>query len=410
MSFSSISESLGGGVITFKTGGTNTLKLENNGDISFYEDTGTTAKLFWDASAERLGIGTASPAAKLEIDGGTGSSTAGGTLVVRQKGDTSADGIALTSSDSVSHRIWKDASGNLNIGSSSFPSSFVQDFNGNVGIGTSSPRSDANTKNLSIESSGSTARLLLNSTSTNGKEWGLYSSASGNLGFYNYSDSSEVMRIDSSGRVIVNNAGSGNGIIKINGATGNTEAVIFERGGTEASRIGHANDADLTFSIGSGASEAMRILSTGGITFNGDTAQANALDDYEEGTWTPVIADATSGGNTGTASSSFADYTKIGDLVHVQLYLQGINTSGMTSGNDLYIRNLPFTTNGFAIHTGTPSVSQVTFSGNLAVEAAAGQSYIRISESVSASNRDFITVGNLNSGVSDIFLTLTYKA
>jgi hypothetical protein len=41
----------------------------STGDISFYEDTGTTPKLFWDASAERLGIGTASPAsAKLHIE------------------------------------------------------------------------------------------------------------------------------------------------------------------------------------------------------------------------------------------------------------------------------------------------------------------------------------------------------
>jgi hypothetical protein len=39
------------------------------GDLSLYEDTGTTAKLFWDASAESLGIGTASPAAKIEIGG-----------------------------------------------------------------------------------------------------------------------------------------------------------------------------------------------------------------------------------------------------------------------------------------------------------------------------------------------------
>jgi hypothetical protein len=37
------------------------------GDISFYEDTGTTAKLFWDASAESLGIGTTSPSHELEI-------------------------------------------------------------------------------------------------------------------------------------------------------------------------------------------------------------------------------------------------------------------------------------------------------------------------------------------------------
>jgi hypothetical protein len=46
------------------------MDIDSNGDISFYEDTGTTAKLFWDASAESLGIGTSSPDAKLRITGG----------------------------------------------------------------------------------------------------------------------------------------------------------------------------------------------------------------------------------------------------------------------------------------------------------------------------------------------------
>lgn len=41
----------------------------NNGDISFYDDTGTTAEFFWDASAESLGIGTSSPNAKLDVAG-----------------------------------------------------------------------------------------------------------------------------------------------------------------------------------------------------------------------------------------------------------------------------------------------------------------------------------------------------
>jgi len=41
------------GTAVFVDGGTN--------DVSFYEDTGTTAKFFWDASAESLGIGTTSP-------------------------------------------------------------------------------------------------------------------------------------------------------------------------------------------------------------------------------------------------------------------------------------------------------------------------------------------------------------
>jgi hypothetical protein len=42
---------------------TQRFRINANGDISFYEDTGTTAKFFWDASAESLGIGTSSPTA-----------------------------------------------------------------------------------------------------------------------------------------------------------------------------------------------------------------------------------------------------------------------------------------------------------------------------------------------------------
>ena len=38
-----------------------------NGDISFYEDTGTTPKFFWDASAESLGIGIASGDGTLHV-------------------------------------------------------------------------------------------------------------------------------------------------------------------------------------------------------------------------------------------------------------------------------------------------------------------------------------------------------
>ena len=57
-----------------------------------------------------MGIGTASPSAKLEVNGG-GTATTGGTLVVRQDGDTNSDGIALTSSNATSHRFWKDSGG-----------------------------------------------------------------------------------------------------------------------------------------------------------------------------------------------------------------------------------------------------------------------------------------------------------
>ena len=53
--------------IALKTANTERMRIANNGDISFYEDTGTTPKFFWDASAERLGIGTSNPASNLHI-------------------------------------------------------------------------------------------------------------------------------------------------------------------------------------------------------------------------------------------------------------------------------------------------------------------------------------------------------
>jgi hypothetical protein len=43
------------------------MRIDSGGDISFYEDTGTTPKFFWDASAESLGIGTTSPSTTLHI-------------------------------------------------------------------------------------------------------------------------------------------------------------------------------------------------------------------------------------------------------------------------------------------------------------------------------------------------------
>src|SRR6056300_806534 len=53
----------------FNTGNSQRLLISSGGDISFYEDTGTTPKLFWNASTERLGVGTSSPEQKVHIEG-----------------------------------------------------------------------------------------------------------------------------------------------------------------------------------------------------------------------------------------------------------------------------------------------------------------------------------------------------
>lgn len=85
------------------------------------------------------------------------------------------------------------------------------------------------------------------------------------------------------------------------------------------------------------------ILNTGGITFNGDTAAANALDDYEEGTWSPQIylQNSTDQSN---ASNQTQDgrYTKIGNIVTLQFSL--IFTLGSSLNNDnIGVKNFPFT-------------------------------------------------------------------
>ena len=78
---------------------------------------------------------------------------------------------------------------------------------------------------------------------------------------------------------------------------------------------------------------------TGGIQFNGDTAATNALDDYEEGTFTPVIIGSTTTG-TATYSSQNGKYTKVGNRVFWEIY---IDWTGGTGTGNLRVSGLPFT-------------------------------------------------------------------
>jgi len=78
-----------------------------------------------------------------------------------------------------------------------------------------------------------------------------------------------------------------------------------------------------------------------GIKFNGDTATANALHDYEEGTW--VLADNT-GANVSMTAEHTAQYTKIGRHVHVQA---DVTVGNNSTGNHARF-NLPFTAMNYA--------------------------------------------------------------
>ena len=68
------------------------------------------------------------------------------------------------------------------------------------------------------------------------------------------------------------------------------------------------------------------------------SSDANTLDDYEEGTWTPAIKGSTTAG-TASYSNNAGRYTKIGRQVFVEAYIDWF--SGTGTGN-LQIGNLPF--------------------------------------------------------------------
>jgi len=78
-----------------------------------------------------------------------------------------------------------------------------------------------------------------------------------------------------------------------------------------------------------------------GLKFGNDTAEANALYDYESGTWTPNLSVKPSGVALGTVT--VANYTKIGDRVFISLQCQITSSSVPAPNNDMRIIGFPFT-------------------------------------------------------------------
>ena len=57
------------GSLAMRTNNVNRLQVAQNGDVNFFDHTGANAKFLWDASTERLGIGTTTPNTKLDVAG-----------------------------------------------------------------------------------------------------------------------------------------------------------------------------------------------------------------------------------------------------------------------------------------------------------------------------------------------------
>jgi hypothetical protein len=266
--------------------GKDLLKIESNNDISFYEDTGTTPKFFWDASAESLGIGTSSPASTLEI--AKNDQTNGATLSITNTynaGDYNAGDVVGTinfRTDDVSTtqpirgqiKVFDDTSVSTTYpayNAMSFSTGLNNTLNerlridssGNVGIGTSSPSAKVDIRDIG----GRTIQLGENPTTNyygsslymsvdigaTEKAFNIgtrYSAAGGDLVFEHSTNDmgrsgdasaltyTERMRIDGSGNLLVGTTGwtTGGGGLRVTpsgrsdfsrNTTSSTQAINF---------------------------------------------------------------------------------------------------------------------------------------------------------------------------------------
>jgi len=150
-------------------------------------------------------------------------------------------------------------------------------------------------------------------------------------------------------------------------------------------------------------------LTTGGL-YVGGSAAANKLDDYEEGTFTPVLQGTTN--PTVTYTHQVGKYTKVGNKVTVNYYLE---TTAYTGGSaELRLGGLPFTvaSGTYEWSAGSITLYQVAQFNETVARANANTTYLTVW------GRDTLTTSgtwsskNLSdwktSGTSAAMATVTY--
>jgi hypothetical protein len=84
--------------------------------------------------------------------------------------------------------------------------------------------------------------------------------------------------------------------------------------------------------------EKIRVLSSGGITFNGDTATANALSDFEQGSFTATLNGGS--GHPATRVTTTGYYTKVNNQVFININFENISTASYSGSISVF--GLPF--------------------------------------------------------------------
>ena len=158
----------------------------------------------------------------------------------------------------------------------------------------------------------------------------------------------------------------------------------------------------------------LKVASGHGIDFSATANAGNSasmgnelLDDYEEGTWTPVAAT-----NGGSASSFTADtclYTKIGRMVFIKGSVRNIDTSGTTGASTFRITGFPFTIDTVD-SMGSMTYDQITLQGGRTqINPDFDTSeFVRFVQSGNGASETGTDHNDLVSGASDIFFTGFY--
>ena len=176
------------------------------------------------------------------------------------------------------------------------------------------------------------------------------------------------------------NASTTTGLVQ----SADTSGVIeLQSNGTTALTVNTNEGIQILNCLGVGG--ATPSTSGAGITFpatQSASSNANTLDDYEEGTWTPTAVGGTSAGTTTYVGSPLGFYTKVGNLVNASAF---IGISGMTGTGNLHL-SLPFASNVNMNHVGSAGTYDLDWpqAGSIVSYSVASQAYARIH--VSADN------------------------
>jgi hypothetical protein len=148
-----------------------------------------------------------------------------------------------------------------------------------------------------------------------------------------------------------------------------------------------------------------------GITFpatQSASSNANTLDDYEEGTWTPTVTfGGASVGITYNTTFTGATYTKIGNRVCISGFLL-LTNKGSSTGS-ARIANLPFTSEaGNTKYLGaTVGGSAFTFANQFWAFMDPNTNYINVHESTEAGASSSLTNSDFTNG-TEFYFSVTY--